>query len=598
LSSNGIAKVKMAPLLNNRYRIIDTLGEGGFGKTFLAVDEHTPSKRQCVVKQLSFFSHDPKVQALIKDRFEQEAAILERLGESHDQIPKLFAYFSEANEFYLVQELIEGDTLAIRVRNCGGLLPQHVREILISLLGVLEYVHSSRIIHRDIKPENVIIRKRDERPVLIDFGAVKQITSIAAELSSESKKSIVIGTRGFMPLEQLGGLPVFSSDLYSLGITSICLLTGKWPDRFIDSGNGEIVWRPLVSELDTKLADVIDTSIKMNAQDRFQTAEQMRTALLDSGLPPTIFSSETIVDGASGELMKSAEPPKDLIIPPQHLYLGMESSTGIHLLMRKRDRQTVLFIPNSSRVVRSYLIDKHVVTNDQYAAFLNDPDIKSRVYPRHQDGILTAVTASGEVLVGDASSYWRIRKLGQQSWGITLSGETWKPAAGCERLPATLVTAAGAMLYAHWARYIDIDSNDNLGLPTAEQWTMAAIWDFVEKRFLSFPWGDSWERTKLNSLSYWASRDVLQTDADYPSLLIKARPTEVNAFKVGKSSSGMIDAFGNVWEWVADRNQSRQRMVKGGACTTTKTGFQNGDAIFRQESFAGETIGFRCCWEI
>ena len=132
----------MSSLLNNRYRIISSLGEvGGFGKTFLAIDEHTPSKRQCVVKQLSFFSPDPEVYALIKERFEQEAAILEKLGESHDQIPRLFAYFSEANQFYLVQELIEGDTLANRVRNVGRLPTQDVRQIMISLLSVLEYVH-------------------------------------------------------------------------------------------------------------------------------------------------------------------------------------------------------------------------------------------------------------------------------------------------------------------------------------------------------------------------------------------------------------------------------------------------------------------------
>ncbi len=142
--------------LNNRYQVIQVLGAGGFGETFLAEDTYMPSRRRCVIKQLKPITKDPQIYKTIQQRFEREAATLEYLGEGCEQIPKLYAYFCENGKFYLVQEWIQGQTLTDIVKARGPLQENQVREILLSLLSVLDYVHSKGIIHRNIKPENII----------------------------------------------------------------------------------------------------------------------------------------------------------------------------------------------------------------------------------------------------------------------------------------------------------------------------------------------------------------------------------------------------------------------------------------------------------
>jgi serine/threonine-protein kinase len=276
-------------LLNNRYRVIRELGAGGFGNTYLTEDIQMPSQRCCVVKQLKPVTNNPEVYQLIQDRFAREAAVLEKLGEHNAQIPRLYAYFAENNQFYLVQEWIEGITLTKQVQQSGLLSESSVREIFKSLLSVLDYVHTQGIVHRDIKPDNIILRTSDGQPVLIDFGAVRE--TVATELNSQGQttSSIVIGTPGFMPAEQGAGRPVYSSDLYSLGLTAIYLLTGKIPQELgTDPTTGEIVWdRRGVS---STLADVLDRAIRFHPRDRFPSAKAMLEALQTSTttLPETI----------------------------------------------------------------------------------------------------------------------------------------------------------------------------------------------------------------------------------------------------------------------------------------------------------------------
>ncbi len=262
-------------LLNNRYRVIETIGNGGFGETFLAIDTHMPSGRKCVIKKLKSIitATEPGVQ----DRFRQEAAILEELGQGHDQIPQLYAYFTEGDKFYLVQEWIPGITLQAKVEQ-GVLSPEQVKTILLDLLPVLEYVHSRHIIHRDIKPENIIIRAKDNKPILIDFGAVKQAMATVVQ-NTNSSPSVAIGTPGYMSSEQAAGRPVYSSDLYSLGLTAVYLLTGKNPQDLMSDQDGEILWRETIPHLHSNLATVIDRSIRFHPRDRFSSAKEMLTAL-------------------------------------------------------------------------------------------------------------------------------------------------------------------------------------------------------------------------------------------------------------------------------------------------------------------------------
>ncbi|MEB3309091.1 MAG: protein kinase [Snowella sp.] len=273
--------------LNNRYQILATLGRGGFGETFLAIDTHMPSARKCVIKQLKPLVEDPEIPEWLKERFQREAAILEDLGENSTQIPRLYAYFTEKNNFYLVQEWIEGFTLTQTHQQQGNFSSEAVESILINLLPILGFIHQCRIIHRDIKPDNIILRTNDNKPVLIDFGIIKEAMGTVVNPDGRSAYSVALGTPGYMSSEQAAGRPVYSSDLYSLGLTAIFLLTGKTPQYLeSDSRTGEILWRKDAPQVSPQLAQVLDQSIRFHPRDRFASAEEMLVALV-SRMPPS-----------------------------------------------------------------------------------------------------------------------------------------------------------------------------------------------------------------------------------------------------------------------------------------------------------------------
>ncbi|MEH1842094.1 MAG: protein kinase [Nostoc sp.] len=282
-------------LLNNRYQVIQVIGAGGFGETFLAEDVHMPSRRRCVIKQLKpITNNDPQTYQLIQQRFEREAATLEFLGESSHQIPKLYAYFSENGQFYLVQEWIHGQTLTKIVEAKGFESETAVRQILLSLLWVLDYVHSKGIIHRDIKPDNIILRSVDGKPVLIDFGAVKETIRSMVNSPGYPTRSLVIGTPGYMPSEQAVGRPVYATDIYSLGLTAIYLLTGKHPQELpTDLKTGEILWQDRAPHVSSQLAAVLNQAIKPHAGDRYSTASKMLYALQSDANTSTVSFSPT-----------------------------------------------------------------------------------------------------------------------------------------------------------------------------------------------------------------------------------------------------------------------------------------------------------------
>ena len=164
-------------LLNNRYRVLRTLGSGGFGETFVAEDTQMPSGRWCVVKKLRPISNDPQTYQLVKERFQREASILEDLGSQSDRIPKLYAYFEENSNFYLVQELIDGIPLAVTLQQQETFTESYVKNFLIKFLPILNYIHNKKIVHRDIKPDNIFLKKEGNNLIykLGDFGfAVKK----------------------------------------------------------------------------------------------------------------------------------------------------------------------------------------------------------------------------------------------------------------------------------------------------------------------------------------------------------------------------------------------------------------------------------------
>jgi serine/threonine protein kinase, bacterial len=272
-------------LLDHRYQIIRVLATGGFGETYIAKDTKRPGNPICVVKHLKPANSDAKVFDTAKRLFQSEAETLEKLG-IHDQIPRLLAYFDEKQEFYLVQEFIEGHPLSDELLPSQRWNESQVTRLLLEVLDILKFVHAQGVIHRDIKPDNIIRRASDNKLVLVDFGAVKQLrvsggyaqTQMFTALGHHSA-TVAIGTPGYMPTEQGQGKPRPNSDMYSLGIIAIQALTGVAPmDLQEDPYTGEILWQHLVSVSST-LEAVLSKMVRYHFKDRFQSASEALQAL-------------------------------------------------------------------------------------------------------------------------------------------------------------------------------------------------------------------------------------------------------------------------------------------------------------------------------
>ncbi len=266
--------------LGGRYQIVQRLGEGGFGQTFLAQDRHLPGHPICVIKQLNPQVNDDASLQTARRLFDTEARVLYQLGD-HDQIPRLMAHFEDGQEFYLAQEYIDSESLG-NVLTPGKPWPQgQVIALLEDILQVLSFVHDRDVIHRDIKPANLLCRRRDGRIVLIDFGAVKQVNSqFFNPQTGRTNLTISIGTQGYMPNEQLAGTPHFSSDVYAVGIIGIQALTGLHPKHLgQDPRTSELDWQSAASTVDPTLAEVLDRMVRYDFRARYPTATAALQAL-------------------------------------------------------------------------------------------------------------------------------------------------------------------------------------------------------------------------------------------------------------------------------------------------------------------------------
>jgi eukaryotic-like serine/threonine-protein kinase len=284
--------------LAGHYQIVRPLGRGGFGQTFLAKDIHLPANPLCVIKKLQPKVSDPVTLATAKRLFEREAQTLARLGD-HDQIPRLFAHFEQDEDFYLVQEFIDGQPLDQEIREGTKLSEASVIALLEDVLQVLAFVHEQNVIHRDIKPANLIRRGSDSRRnsyaasasscanasgeiVLIDFGAVKEVSNQVTNSQVQMSLTVAVGSRGYMPNEQLAGNPRFSSDVYAVGMLGIQALTGIHPRNLnTDPRTSEVIWLDYAMHVSPGLAAVLECMVSYDFRDRYPTAAEALAALQD-----------------------------------------------------------------------------------------------------------------------------------------------------------------------------------------------------------------------------------------------------------------------------------------------------------------------------
>ncbi|NEP32917.1 protein kinase [Moorena sp. SIO3B2] len=306
----------LGKLLDGRYQVTQVLGSGGFGKTYLAKDTKRPGNPSCVVKQLQPPNGSQTFLETARRLFSREAETLEKLG-NHDQIPRLLAYFEEDHEFYLVQQFIEGHLLSQELSPGHRWQEKQVIALLQEVLGILEFVHRHGVIHRDIKPDNLIRRTADQKLVLVDFGAVKQVQTDLVSAYRQTHHTVVVGTPGYMSSEQALGQPCPSSDIYALGIIGIQALTGMLPDQFQeDLKTGEVNWQSLVS-VSLGLANVLTKMVRYQVKDRYQSASQVLRDLqkLTSNSKPYSINSPTYYSIHNIPTVEENFPPEQLSKP-------------------------------------------------------------------------------------------------------------------------------------------------------------------------------------------------------------------------------------------------------------------------------------------
>jgi serine/threonine protein kinase len=365
----------------SRYRTIKPIGQGGFGRTFLAVDETKPVIfSQCVIKQ--FFPQNTAGEKAAQ-LFHQEAAQLETLGK-HPQIPELIAHFEQDGRQYLVQEFIDGKNLARELEQKGAFTETQIRQILNDLLPVLHFVHKSKVIHRDIKPENIIRRRLSPAPlsalensyqpspfqkdiVLVDFGAAKKVTATGLP-----QTGTIIGSAAYTAPEQLMGKAVFASDIYSLGVTCIHLLTEIPPFDLFDSTEDSWAWRNyLKTAVSDDLGRILDTMLQSATKRRYSSASAVirhlnpKPVYLDA--QPVLDAPETpaqrVVTPAPGVSLFSRQQQAEIqealqeAIAPYNVTIQVSQAKQQLNIVINRTEDNPVYYPHLSQIIATRLTD-------------------------------------------------------------------------------------------------------------------------------------------------------------------------------------------------------------------------------------------------
>jgi serine/threonine protein kinase len=315
---NEIEPLQVGTCLRERYIIQRQLGQGGFGRTYVAEDTGR-FREKIVIKEFLPLMKNTAGLKKAEELFQREAAILYQI--EHPQIPRFWEIFRQESRVFLVVDYIEGPTykelLAQRMQQGNCFSETEILELFQSLLPVLSYLHRRGVIHRDISPDNIIFRTQDRLPVLIDMGGVKQVAmEVGAQLEAEQQPKTIsftcLGKVGYSPEEQLYlGLVAPHSDLYALAVTALVLMTGKKPQQLLNRDTLQWMWEQEL-KLDPVLAKTLNQMLAQKPAHRFQSAEEVLQAL--SPLFSTTISKKS--PGQSGfipaSVSQASEQPVQL----------------------------------------------------------------------------------------------------------------------------------------------------------------------------------------------------------------------------------------------------------------------------------------------
>ncbi len=315
------SSLPVTTLLRRRYLIQQVLGQGGFARTYLAMDQER-FQEPCVIKEFVVSYQDDALIRKAKGLFQRESSILHQV--KHPQIPRFWAAFEEDDRLFLVQDYVKGDTYRkiLQERHDLGthFTETEIIHLLTHLLPVLSYLHRRQIVHRDISPDNIILKSQPTAradgstdnaidpslglPILIDFGAVKEATSGLTLVSSMTR----VGKVGYAPPEQLQtGNVKPHSDLYALAVTCLVLLTGREPNVLLDCQTLSWCWEPH-AQVSPALEHILRKMLSLHPGDRYPNAHQVWTELLplaqdvltlDQMVSETLWEEEGLAEALS-----------------------------------------------------------------------------------------------------------------------------------------------------------------------------------------------------------------------------------------------------------------------------------------------------------
>jgi formylglycine-generating enzyme required for sulfatase activity len=492
-------------LLDDRYRPIKFLGEGGFGRTFQAIDEkrlNTP----CVIKQ--FLPQQTGSAALAKatELFQQEAQRLQELGK-HPQIPDLEAFFPQDGRLYLVQDFIDGQNLLEEFENQGRLKEPQIRIILTELLPVLQFIHDNQVIHRDIKPEN-IIRSKNGQLFLIDFGVSKETSG-----SILTRVGTVTGTPGYAPPEQFRGMVYHSSDLYSLAVTCVRLLTGHFQeadgaDKLFDTRKMQWQWQKYVS-LSQELTTVLETMLQDIPTRRYDSAAEVLAALANQKTIVIPTSQTQTFQNPLKQIFQFISPPTNPPKPPTNINVNINAQSSFTEDLGNGVKLEMIAIPGGTFWMGSPANEAERGDNESPQHQVTVPSFFMGKYPLTQ--------AQYQAIMGKNPAYFKgnNRPVENVSWDDAVRF--------CQKLSQR--------------------TGKNYRLPSEAEWEYACR----AGTKTPFSFGDN------------ITTDLVNYNGNYP---YKSAPkgkyreqtTDVGTFPptFPPNPFGLYDMHGNVWEWCED----------------------------------------------
>ncbi|MEG4311763.1 MULTISPECIES: bifunctional serine/threonine-protein kinase/formylglycine-generating enzyme family protein [unclassified Microcoleus] len=520
-----------SPILRNRYQIIKDLGQGAFGDTYLAKDLDLPGQPQCVVKHLKPKDPNPDHLLIAKGLFDKEAQTLYKLGKLHDQIPSLFAHFEENGEFYLVQDFIEGHDITKELIIGKKSSESHTIKLLHDILEILAIVHQQNVIHRDLKPAN-LMRRDDGKIILIDFGAVKEISTMIVNAQGQTSFTVGIGTSGYMPSEQANGKPKLCSDIYAVGMIGIQALTGQPPYTLPeDPQTGEVIWRNQ-AQVSNNLANVLDKMVRDHFSQRYQNAEQALQAILSlsppptpTPPPPTPTPTPTVYQSLGN---KSPQPVKVLSNPLKTVQFQTVTVNSKGKITNRSQSQAQVF---TETIAKDITLEMVSIPKGSFKMGAPATEVESHDYEKPQHQVTIKPFLLGKYPITQAQ-WAAVAKLPKIQYDLKPDPSHFKG----KNLPVETV---------FWNDVVEFCARLSRKTGRSYRLPSEAEWEYACRAGTTTPFhfGDT------------VTPDLVNYDGNYPygsapKGIYREKTTAVGSFP--PNSFGLYDMHGNVWEWCQD----------------------------------------------